>query len=146
MNGTTGNCPTLTAPLQGGGGTCTNTPSLSIDGTGVTAAFPMTVTTNITASTATIAAAIQYRPQDVGTSASVYTFAIAPATIAKASSAGDAPLTVGFAKSADDRKDTPVACVLAQLNSAGQLQAVSASSLQSYVSGVLSPRARRCRS
>jgi hypothetical protein len=35
-------------------------------------------------------------------------------------------------------KDTPVPCVLAQLNASGQLKAVSASSLQAYVTGVLS--------
>src|SRR6185503_20533737 len=34
-------------------------------------------------------------------------------------------------------KDTPVPCVLAQLNASGQLRAVSASSLQAYVTGVL---------
>ena len=40
--------------------------------------FPMTVTTNITPVSATADAQINFRPQDVGTSGSVYVFAVAP--------------------------------------------------------------------
>ncbi|HEX7607451.1 MAG TPA: hypothetical protein VF348_12115, partial [Usitatibacter sp.] len=43
----------------------------------------------------------------------------------------------GYATKRDGRKDASVACVLAQLDASGQLQQVSASSLQAYVSGVL---------
>jgi hypothetical protein len=105
--------------------------------------FPMVVTSHIDPVSATATAAIQYRPEDVGTSGSVYTFAMAPSTLVRPAPAKDAleadslpPL--GFATKADGTKDTAVACVLAQLNSSGQLQAVSASSLQAYVTGVLS--------
>lgn len=83
-------------------------------------------------------AQLQFRQQDVGTSGSVFTFALAPANIVRSAKVGESRFVVGRAKSRDDAKDTPVACVLAQLNSSGQLQAVSASSLQAYVSGVLS--------
>ena len=110
----------------------------AITGTGTPLAFPMTVTANIGPVVSSASASIQYRSEDVGASGSVYTFAVAPATIVKAGPADEPPLTVGFAKSADGAKDSPVSCVLAQLNASGQLKAVSASSLQAYVSGVLS--------
>ncbi len=42
-------------------------------------AFPMTVTSSITPTVSTVRADIQYRPADVGTSGSVYSFAMAPA-------------------------------------------------------------------
>ena len=96
--------------------------------------FEMTVTSSITPTVSSATANIQYRPQDVGTTGSVYAFAVAPQSMVKAGI--EAPFVVGQAKSGG--KDTAVACVLAQLNSSGQLQAVSASSLQAYVSGVLS--------
>ena len=87
-----------------------------------------------------ISADVRVRPQDVGTTASVYVFAMAPATVVKSS---PSPLGEGrgegvvYAKTADG-KDTPVQCVLSQLTSSGQLVAVSASSLQAYITGVLS--------
>ncbi|NJD87774.1 MAG: hypothetical protein FIB05_07155 [Betaproteobacteria bacterium] len=98
--------------------------------------FPMTVRTNITPAAASASADIQFRPQDVGTSGSVYAFAVAPQGVLKAAG-GEAPLVVRKSVPANG-KDTPVACVLAQLNASGQLQAVSASQLQAYVTGVLS--------
>jgi hypothetical protein len=55
----------------------------------------------------------------------------------KRSLAKDA-VRLGYATKRDGRKDDSIACVLAQLDSSGQLQQVSASSLQAYVSGVLS--------
>ncbi len=104
-----------------------------------TPVFPMTVTTNITPTASSATANIQYRPQDVGTSGSVYTFAVAPQSLVKSAPAGEAPYVVGKSKAGEGgRKDTSVACVLAQLNAAGQLQAVSASGIQAYVTGVLS--------
>jgi hypothetical protein len=45
---------------------------------------------------------------------------------------------LGHARRKDGTKDTSVACVLAQLNASGQLQQASASTLQAYISGVLS--------
>ncbi len=99
--------------------------------------FEMTVTTNITPTVSSATANIQYRPADVGRSGSVYAFAVAPQNLVKMAGVRD-PLVVGKAKISKATGDTPVACVLAQLNSSGQLQAVSASSLQAYVTGVLS--------
>jgi alpha-tubulin suppressor-like RCC1 family protein len=69
-----------------------------------------------------VSANIAFRPQDIGTTASVYVFALAPAGAVRDVSS----------------KDASLACVLAQLDSDGLLKAVSASTLQSYVSGVLS--------
>jgi hypothetical protein len=103
-----------------------------------TPVFPMTVTTNITPTVSSATANIQFRPQDLGTSGSVYAFAVAPSTLAKAAADGSPHFVVGKSQSTDGNKDTPVACVLAQLTGSGQLQAVSASSLAAYVSGVLS--------
>jgi hypothetical protein len=97
--------------------------------------FPMTVTGTVTPTVANIAAQIQYRPQDVGTTGRVFVFALAPASILK-----------GSVPAMDSRiglvarlfpKDDPVACVLAQLNGNGQLTGVTASTMQAYVSGVL---------
>ena len=98
--------------------------------------FPMVVTSSITAASATASAQIQYRPQDVGTQGSVFVFALAPATRVAGSQAAGI-LKVGLAK--DEKKaDTPIACVLAQLNGAGQMVAVSSANLAAYLTGVLS--------
>lgn len=97
------------------------------------------VAASIGSSTTTVQADILFRPQDIGTAGSVYVLAVAPATAVKAAipkDAGDALPPLGYAKTKEG-KNTSVACVLAQINQAGQLQAVSASSLQAYVSGVL---------
>ncbi len=102
--------------------------------------FPMVVTGSITPSVANINAAIQYRPQDVGTSGSVYVFALAPSNKVMAVSAaalsdhkGPVTRSTGTTTTA-----TPLPCVLAQLTSNGQLTAATASSLQAYLTGVLS--------
>jgi hypothetical protein len=98
--------------------------------------FPMTVTSSIGPVTSSASAQIQYLPQDVGTTGSVFTFFVAPsskvvnaATMEKAASLG--------VRAKGTEKDVAIECVLAQLNASGQLQAVSASSLQAYVTGVL---------
>jgi hypothetical protein len=97
--------------------------------------FPMTVNANIGPVVSNASANIQYRPEDVGTTGSVYVFAVAPSTrVLNASFDKDAQVAA-WPKGA---KDASVQCVIAQLNSNGQLQAVSASSLQAYVTGVLS--------
>jgi alpha-tubulin suppressor-like RCC1 family protein len=77
----------------------------------------------LTDSTVTVTNLTRFNPADVGKTGSVFVFALAPANLVKASS---------------EQKADSVQCVLAQLNNAGQLQAVSASSLQAYVTGVLS--------
>ena len=82
-----------------------------------------------------VTAKVRFRGQDVGTTASVFAFALAPANVVKRLSLKDA-MQVGYAKTRDGAKDTPTPCVLAQLVN-GQLQQVSASTLQAYVSGVL---------
>ena len=81
---------------------------------------------------ADIEANIRFRPQDVGTSASVFVFAVAPAPSVKSLEKAQ---RVGSAAKAEG---DPVPCVLAQLTSSGQLVGVSASNMQAYVSGVLS--------
>ena len=100
--------------------------------------FPMVVTGSITPTVANINAAIQYRPQDVGTTGSVYVFALAPANMVKNVSAEalvnhKGPVTRGI-----NTADTPLPCVLAQLTASGQLTAATASTLQSFLTGVLS--------
>jgi hypothetical protein len=97
--------------------------------------FPVTVTTSVTPSTTSASATLQFRPQDVGTSGSVYVFAVAPATIVQGAATQK---DVRIAWTAKDAEKDSVACVLAQLNAAGQLQAVSVSSIQAYVTSVLS--------
>jgi hypothetical protein len=98
--------------------------------------FPMTVTSNITATSATASAQIQFRPQDVGQQGSVFVFALAPATrVVGAQAAG--VMKVGYARGGK-KADTPVACVLSQLGPSGQMVAVSAQNLDAYSSGVLS--------
>jgi len=104
------------------------------------AVFPMVVTGSIGPAVANITATIQYRPQDVGSTGSVYAFAVAPQTIVQPGplkAASDALPPLGYARARADGKATGVACVLAQLNASGRLVGVSASSLQAYVSGVL---------
>ena len=101
-------------PIYSGAFTVSNAPPV----------FPMTVTSNIGAAVSSASAVISYRPQDVGTTGSVYVFAMAPATALHATATGG-------------EKDQPVQCVLAQLNASGQLKAVSVSALQAYVTGVL---------
>jgi hypothetical protein len=100
--------------------------------------FPMTVTGSIGPTVSNITANIQYRPSDVGTSGSVYSFAVAPASVVRtAKFAGEWP-PLAPAKVRAGTKADPVACVLAQLNSSGQLQQVSASTMQAYLTGTLS--------
>ncbi|HEX5634282.1 MAG TPA: hypothetical protein VFX50_13675, partial [Gemmatimonadales bacterium] len=90
-----------------------------------------------TGAAGTLAADIRYRPQDVGTTASTFVFALAPATAVRgALLKGGDPRFAWKARSVGG-KDS-VQCALAQLNAQGQLVAVSAASLRAYVTGVLS--------
>ncbi len=93
--------------------------------------FPMTVQASINAETATASATIQFRPQDVGQSGGVFVFASAPAPQVQGGLEAKA-MQLGYS----NKVDTP--CVLAQLNSAGQLVAVSASQLEAFVTGAFS--------
>lgn len=94
--------------------------------------FPMTVNTNITPTAASATAQIQPRPQDVGTTASVFVFAHAPASLV---GKGLAKQVTGPPITAAQAADY---CVLVQVDSSGKLTAVSTSQLQAYASGVLS--------
>ena len=85
--------------------------------------FTMRVTSDITATTANASAQIEFRPQDVGRTASIFVFAYAPAT---------------QVRSVPARAKDDTSCVLAQLNASGQLVAMSASQLQPFFTGVLS--------
>lgn len=91
----------------------------------------------LTSATATndVSTSIQFRPQDIGTTGSVYVFALAPAN--RVVGANLEKAQVGRIARGSP-KDAPVQCVLAQLNGSGQLRAVSPSNLQAYVTGVLS--------
>ncbi|HEX4944850.1 MAG TPA: hypothetical protein VFV55_10885, partial [Usitatibacteraceae bacterium] len=84
---------------------------------------------------ATATADIQFRPQDVGASGSIYSFAVAPSALVKGGQDAKA-VAIGSAWSA--HKADPPTCVLAQLSSTGQLVAVTYAQLQAYSSGTLS--------
>ncbi len=105
------------------------------DVSSVPPAFPITVTGSITPTVANVQAQIQFRPQDVGTNASVFVFALAPQTIVRSAAAK----TMHFGPVASERpNDAPVPCVLAQVGSDGLLHAVpSASSLAASISTTL---------
>src|SRR5262249_18435152 len=87
--------------------------------------FPLNVTANIGATVSNAGGTMNFRPQDVGSTQSVYVFAVAPSNkVLKSAEVEGAMLGIA-AKGAP--KDSSVQCVLAQLNSSKQLQAVSAS-------------------
>jgi len=71
----------------------------------------------------------------VGASGSIFTFAVAPATLVKS---GLEKSAVVVGKALSFTKADPPTCVLAQLDSSGQLVAVTAAQLQAYSSGTLS--------
>ena len=101
--------------------------------------FPMTVSSSITATQAAASATIQPRPQDVGATSSIFVFAHAPSSIVQgASQAKRAPSTPPAAAKTDDA----VVCVLAQVGASGQLVAVSASTMQAYLTGVLTSQSQ----
>ena len=97
--------------------------------------FEMTVSSSITPQSATASANIRFRTQDVGQSGGVFAFAAAPAPLVQGLLATKA---VDLGKARSSTKADPPACVLAQLNSQGQLVAVSAAQLQSFVTGAFS--------
>jgi len=111
-------------------------------GTGVAVSnppsFPMTVTSSVTPASASATAQIQPRTQDAGTTQSVFVFAHAPATLVK-----DLVKRVpAGGPIASQPAESAVICVLAQLGSDGQLHAASASTMQAYLTSVLSSQAQ----
>jgi hypothetical protein len=97
--------------------------------------FPLTVSSNITPTTSSATATFQPRPQDAGTTQSVYVFAVAPSTLVANAAAVKREGLAWKARGA--KADAPVQCVLAQLNASGQLQAVSAAGLTAFVTSTL---------
>jgi hypothetical protein len=96
--------------------------------------FPITVNANIGATTSSATATIQPRPQDVGVTGSIFVFAHVPASLLGTTVAlrrAGAPSVPALPL------DPPNPCVLAQINSSGQLVPVSASTMQAAVTGVL---------
>ena len=93
--------------------------------------FPLVATGNLS----DITARFQVRPQDVGSAGKLYVFALAPASAVK-NSAEEKAAHLGHV--AANSSDEPVQCVLAQLAASGQLTAVSASTLQPFLSTVFS--------
>ena len=83
-----------------------------------------------------ITATVKFRGQDVGSTANIYIFAVAPASTVQGADAKKAE-ALGFARRKDGTKDGGNPCVLTQLGSSGQLASASASTLQAYTSGVL---------
>ena len=81
-----------------------------------------------------VTAQLSFRPQDVGRSANIYVFALAPADRVSGAAGEALPLAKA---TRGDGLEGEVPCVLAQLTASGQLRGVSASSMQAYVSGVL---------
>ena len=98
--------------------------------------FPMTVTANITPTIANATAQIQFRPQDVGTSGSVFVFAVAPA--ARVQGVRDDTVRVGLARDGIKAFEKADACVISQLTPSGTLVAVSGQQMQALLSGTLS--------
>ena len=84
-----------------------------------------------------VTATVKFRGQDIGSTANIYIFAVAPAGNVQGGLAKRAEAAYGYAKKADGTKDASNPCVLTQLSSSGQLTQASASSLQAYASGVL---------
>ncbi|MFZ3322406.1 MAG: hypothetical protein WA190_08550 [Usitatibacter sp.] len=107
---------------------------------GASPVFPMTVNQSVTPTTTNASATIQPRSQDVGVNASVYVFAHAPSNLV----IGASPTkhVDGLPPIPAKPEDNAIVCVLAQVNSSGQLVAVSASTMQAYLTGVLSSQSQ----
>lgn len=96
--------------------------------------FPMRTSVAVSPATATVSASVQPRAQDVGSNGSVYVFAHAPASLV----IGAPPIKRDPGSHAPGQTDDEaIVCVLAQLNANGQLVAVSPSTMQAYLTGVL---------
>jgi hypothetical protein len=95
--------------------------------------FPMAVTASITPTVSSATAVIQPRAQDAGQNVAVFVFAHAPASKVRGAKRASAasPIAVKL-------RDEPDPCVLAQVDSGGNLFAVSASTMQAAITGTLS--------
>ena len=102
--------------------------------------FPMTVNGSYTPTTTDVGATVQAPPQVVGQNASLFVFAHAPSNLVIGASpvkrAASTPPTSAVTKS------DAIVCVLAQVNSSGQFVAVSASTMQAYLTGVLTSQSQ----
>ncbi|HUI98859.1 MAG TPA: hypothetical protein VLY46_01435 [Usitatibacter sp.] len=132
VNGTE-SCTAVTTDPNGG---CTINEQLVFAGGGSTSSttpppFPMTVSSNITSTTASATAMVQPPSQLVGSVASVFVFAHAPQSMVDGSKRASGPI-----RRLDGTAPDP--CVLAQLGSNGQLVGANAASLQAYTTGVQS--------
>ena len=85
----------------------------------------------ITASTVDLQTTVYPDPDDIGRVGSVYVFAHAPSSLVSGLKREQDPRLAG--RAADDS----VMCILAQVNASGQLIAVDASTMQPFVTGVL---------
>ena len=83
-----------------------------------------------------VVADVRYRAQDLGKTASTFVFALAPSTLVRGAASADERIAPK-ARPAGAKADASIQCQLAQLNAQGELVAVSAQSLQAYVTGVL---------
>ena len=102
--------------------------------------FPMTVNGSYSPKTTDVGATVQAPPQVVGQNASLFVFAHAPSNLvigaSPAKRAASSPPASAVTKS------DAIVCVLAQVNSSGQFVAVSASTMQAYLTGVLSSQSQ----
>jgi hypothetical protein len=96
--------------------------------------FPMTVTGSITPTVTDIEAQVQPRPQDIGTNKSVFVFAHAPSNLVGG--------VVPQRSPAIGPDDGAIVCVLAQVDANGRLTAVSASTMQALLTGVLTSQSQ----
>jgi len=124
---------TMVAQFIESGGTFPVPGTFNVAGVAAPPSFPMTVTSNITATNANASAQVQPRAQDAGKTESIFVFAYAPQSTVLAAGkrlpwSGSIPAQLA---------DGPDPCVLAQVNSNGQLTGASASSLTAATSGVL---------
>ncbi len=134
-DGSSGTISYTGADPGGGAGTVVLVGAFYADVSAAPAVFPIEITGSITPTVANISATFQPRPQDVGTTASVFVFAHAPSTLVR----GAVPAKrVGVAPSVPSTPADAVVCVLAQVGADGQLTAASASTLQAYTTNVLS--------
>ena len=92
--------------------------------------FPMTVTGSVDPTTTSVSATMQTRSEDEDTPEDIFVFAHAPSN-----------LVSGFKRATGDalpsQPEDAILCVLAQVNNAGQLVAVSASTMQAELTEVV---------
>ncbi|HEX4779836.1 MAG TPA: hypothetical protein VH301_03725 [Usitatibacter sp.] len=146
----TGSCnfsssTTFSDPMFGFTETCHGPTTFSLTGalgSGGTVIFPIKVTSNITATSATATAQVSPPASQVGTTGSVYVFAHTRQSKLTPGAMSQEKRMAASSPIARTDGNGPDPCVLAQLGSNGQLTAVSASTLQPYTTGVLGSQAQ----